>query len=258
MKKVELNYNKKKYVWIYPESMNDFAQQDFIAYVTYVVDNPVHLSIRTQHEIEFTIALLKHDSSVFFNAVTEGGYFDILSELNSFVYQSIVANKWFVKQIEVDREVFFGPNDKFKYMMFAQFIAADMLVMSYQQVNNEHKESVLNRICAVLMRKQESNEFEKFDTKNLDVREKLFAKLDINTKKAILYNYIKMREWIAESYPRLFPQSATTENEVADISSWMKIRRHIAGNVLNVQNVDSLYLSEVLYDLNEQLKEAKK
>jgi hypothetical protein len=125
-------------------------------------------------------------------------------------------------------------------------------------------EELLNKFIAVIYRKADI--FKKgvdcreyFDSSTLDERTKLLANLDETTKQSIVFNYAGVRKWLTDKYPFVF--NAPDESSSKNIQfgkkqcSWMNIRRNLAGDVLNLEKVDNVFLHDVLADLNEKISE---
>jgi len=191
------------------------------------------------------------------------------------------------------KQLLYGPKSHFSYMKFGEFIYLDILFANYIELYQREKpkeyqapvgeqerakrleilashvaetKQALNKFCAAIMRPKNSKHIEgsssdireAFSDELIEHRAKAFNHVNSATKLAILHNFALVRESIVRAYPLAFGSSGADEKEKISASaaarSWLNIRSSIAGNILNLEKVDELLLSDVLSSLKPSEK----
>lgn len=145
-------------------------------------------------------------------------------ELNQWVFEEMGLSKWLFKFIELDKVVYYGPEDRLKNITISEFAIADMSFISYQ-INNDKKS--LFDLVATLMRPKKklldplSPDFdgdirEPFNKFAVDHRAILMSSLSLDTAEAIALNYRGCRNYIIDSFPDIFPKDKPG-NKIAPI-----------------------------------------
>lgn len=268
MIKIEIAYKDKKHVIWHPEKYNELTGKQLISISKLFLMPSVPLNERTADRISLLQELASINTGKYvktkwfkiIDSMVEEGILEELLKLQGFLYEEQVFNNWVIKEIAIDGEVFAGPLSRFSYIKFGEFISADMLFMGYFDTKNE---KVLDRFIAVLFRKKLQHKLvgdvrEDFESASLDNRSVIMSKLDPEVKQAITFNYAGVRHWLADKYKFVF--SGSTDNHPGRIefgssnkSTWLNIRKHLAGDVFNLDRVDNLLMHDVLDDLNDKM-----
>jgi hypothetical protein len=231
------------------------------------------------------------EAAPIFHAINQENLFNEVSQsMLHWLTQTWNLRNWLMAPIRVAGIELYGPAHQFSYMRFGEFISLDIMYLHYIELQQapeperytgsdlllrrkhitsvmeylEAQKTALNRLCAAIMRPQaegykpgsSADRREAFSSELIDMRAHAFASADPATKLAIMYNYAGIREYIVKKYPRAFisdapdtPREPATAAEAA--RGWLSIRQHIAGNLLNLQKVDELYLSDVLNHMSQ-------
>jgi len=267
---LKIEYNNTIFNLSHPESFNELDEHQFRAIVANVFMCKLPLSIRIDDRIRLMNILLKKSINKYvrtkwfkaIDGIVSEGMMNELLDLQNFIFSYQVFNNWIIQSVNIDKSVYFGPKDRFSYMKFGEFISADMLFMGYFESKND---DLLNKFIAVIYRKADILKKgidirEDFSSATMAEREKKIAKLDETTKQSILFNYSAVRSWLTDKYPFVFKSKETENTKSIQLgsnkqSSWMSIRRHLAGDVLNLDKIDNVFLHDVLADLNEKISE---
>lgn len=166
--------------------------------------------------------------------------------------------KWIIEIVNIKNQLFLGPSDFFNDMTFAEFIAADMFSSAYF---SNKSDVLLNKLIAVLYLPQNKKNRADFNSETLNERAEVLANLSDSTKSAIFFNYIGIRNWITKEYPLIFSSSDTSTMTNIQLgrkeNTWLEVRRHLAGNVLDLDKIDNLNLHEVLAQLEYVINKNK-
>ncbi len=270
---VEIEIDGTKVLFKHPDSFNELLREQFEKAVELFVLNKNSLEERVDDKLILMESFLRRTEKksekkkVFkvIESIVEDGVLDELLKLQGFLYEDQDFNNWIINLVSIDKEFYYGPKNQFSYMLFGEFIVADMLFMNYFESENE---DVLNKFIAVLYRNSVKNYNPKsnkdiriqFDGEFLDHRSLVIAKLSSITKQAILFNYAGVRYWLTKKYPFVFGSGKKENKQNIEFGNnragWMNIRRNLAGNVFNLEKVDSLLLSDVLSELNEKMSKS--
>jgi len=267
---IEIEINKKKQLFNHPECFNELLPHQLEKVVELFILNKNPLSERIGDKFMLLNSFLKlshkkkENKKIFktIDNLVNNNIIDNLLELQDFLYKEQDFNNWIIKEINHNKNVFYGPKNYFSYMLFGEFIVADMLFMNYFQSEDKN---ILNKFIAVLYRESKENfdvnsqaDIRKpFNSDFWDYRTEQLSSLDNITKQSILFNYASVRYWLTKKYPNVF-NSESKENKKSiefgnNRSGWMNIRRNLAGDVFNLEKTDNLLLSDVLNDLNEKM-----
>jgi hypothetical protein len=264
---IKIKYGKRILNLQHPERFNECDEYQLRSIIELIVLNEIPIEERYEDRIMLMQIFLKKNINKYvkdrwfqiMESIVSEGLILQLFELQNFIISENSFNNWIIKQINTDDGVLYGPKDRFAYMQFGEFIVADMLFMQYLQ---SKQEDLLNKFIAVLYRDKDIKAFgdddmrEEFKSGNLSARSLVIAKLDNITKQSILYNYYGIRAWLADKYKFVFPSEDPDTMEIklgTDKGGWMSIRRHLAGDVLNLDKVDHVLLHDVLADLNDKM-----
>lgn len=266
---LKIEYNKSVYHLSHPESFNELDEHQFRAVVAnaFLIETP--LSSRIKDQIILMNILLKKSINKYYknkwfkvvNSMVEEGILEEILKLQEFIFKQQTFNSWIISSLNIDSTTLYGPKNRFSYMKFGEFISADMLFMGYFDTKSD---DILDKFIAVIYRqadvfKKGTDIREDFESATLDERTRLVSKLDDITKQSIVFNYSQIRTWLADKYKFVFnpPEDKNTKSIQfgKKQNGWMGIRRHLAGDVLNLDKVDNVYLHDVLTDLNEKISE---
>lgn len=263
---IAIKYGKRILNLEHPEKLNECDEYQLRSIIELIVLQETPLDERYDDKIMLMQIFLKKNINKYvkdrwfqiMESIINEGIIYNLFELQNFVFTENSFSSWIIKKITTDEGILHGPKDRFSYMQFGEFIVADMLFMQYVE---SKKEEVLNKFIAVLYRDKSLSAIgdddmrEKFTSGNLTNRSLVVAKLDHITKQSILYNYYGIRAWLSEKYRFVFNSGEdNTSVKLGNIENgWMGIRRHLAGDILNLDKVDHVLLHDVLADLNDKM-----
>jgi len=270
MIEVKIEHEGKTINLAHPELLNELEPDQLLAVVELVVLRTDSIEERFDDRIILMQILLKQSLNKYIKTkwyrilqdMTEQSAIVEMFGLQDFILKEQTFNNWIIKRLEFGESVYYGPKDRFSYMQFGEFIVADMLFMQYFESKNEE---VLDKFIAVLYRSLNIKAIgdedlrEEFNTSSISIRAMVLKGLSPVAKQSILYNYSGVRAWLCERYPYVFSTKENKEEIVLgsnEQGGWMNIRRHLAGDVLNLDKVDHVLLHDVLNDLNEKMKES--
>jgi len=254
----------------HPELLNELEPEQLFAVVKYIVMRPDSIEERLDDRIYLMQTLLSQSLNKYvktkwyklLKSMVDEGVMQELFKLQDFILKEQTFNNWILKRLEFGNCVYYGPKDRFSYMQFGEFIVADMLFMQYFESKNE---DILDKFISVLFRSAnlaaigEDDKREEFNTNSIPIRAAVLKGLSITNKQSVVFNYSGVRAWLCERYPYVFSTKENKEEIVLgsnEQGGWMNIRRHLAGDVLNLDKVDHVLLHDVLNDLNEKMKES--
>lgn len=274
MHKIKIDIDNKSYDIEHPESFNELTEMQYLEIVRFVLMIKEPLINRSDDQLRLLNAFIggfdknkatRKKAFKITDSIVHSEYISDLIELQSFITKEQDFNNWLIPKIEVDNNIFYGPDNRFASMKFGEFIAVDMLVSAY--FGSKNPLTILNKIVAVLFREERKDIPKNFmgdrrellDSDLLSHRENIVKGLDETIKKAILYNYTGIRNWLTKKYSMVFSSPDTSKRMNIALgkkeNNWLSIRRHLAGNVITkLKEVDSTNLHDVLSSLNEEMK----
>lgn len=255
---VKIQYKKKVYELVHPETLNELTPKQYLEYSRLLLMPDESIETRWGDQISLMLTFLgigtiKHIYSKWYSifvAIMENKLIDELVGLQSDLFKEQVFNNWILKTIKHNKHTYYGHDDCFGYMTFGEFIYADMLFMSYF---NNPSDELLNKFIASLYKWEQQ---EDFSSKNVEVREKELNSLPGHIKHAVLFNYSTIRQWLQDEYPKVFGESEENKQEIIlgnHSAGWLDIRRNLAGDLLNLDKIDKVSLHDALADLNEKI-----
>jgi len=267
---VDIDIHDKTTHFKHPEFYNELVRDQLERVVQFVILNKIPLSERLEDKVFLLETFLrlnggrrnKRKKFKIIDSLVEDGILDELLQLQSFLFEEQDFNRWIIRSVQMNKKQYYGPKSNFSYMLFGEFIVADMLFMNYFDSENE---DILNKFIAVLYRQKKANfDFksggdirEVFNSEFLDSRAILVRRLSSITKQSILFNYAGVRYWLTKKYPAVFGSDKKTDKRAIEFGNnragWMNIRRNLAGSVFKLEKVDNLLLSDVLAELNEKM-----
>lgn len=167
----------------------------------------------------------------------------------------------------------FAPSSRLNGMCFQQFMTVDTYFSRY--VINENSEFLDLMVAALYMKPSErfvlSGEpvpslFKKNPTLlNIEERLPIIRKLDVETKHAILMNYILIKKWLGSAYPHLFAEKELTNDESTKTNKtqkpvdWLEIFDGFVGDhIPEMEKYQAMPATDAFRLLNRRIKEAKK
>jgi hypothetical protein len=265
---VKIEHKNKIIELTHPELLNELDEEQLKSVILLVILRDTPMDHRQEDRIRLTQILLSQELNPYFknrwyqvtnDLINEGLYLDLL-KLQDFIYKEQTFNNWIIKKLKVKKNILYGPRDRFSYMKFGEFIVADMLFMQYYQTKSEE---TLNRFIAALYRNRkkkvsgDEDPREEFNTNTISARAAEIKDIGIVLQQSIVFNYSGMRAWLCDKYKYVFDPPKKEEEVIINNKpgGWMSIRRHLAGNVLNLEKVDQVLVHDVLSDLNEKMSE---
>jgi hypothetical protein len=168
-----------------------------------------------------------------------------------------------IKSIKVNNKILFGPNNKFLYMTFGEFIFADTMFSHYHQ---EQKDEYLNKLIAILFREKKYTESSlnfkgdirtEFNEAKINYDSKLIANLQPTYKAAILFNYHTIRKFLSEKYIYVFgsykEQEAQLEAANSNTTTWTDVLKNMSDDILKIDKYAKQPVHTVLDYLNKNI-----
>lgn len=262
MKDLKINIDEKFHTFNIPETFAELSQEQYLRVVKLLYSKSYskdHYSLK----LDALLGLLgfyekkkkrikNRELKVFETLVLENRIADLFHLLDPFHTLDFI--EWKVECLTFGKKSFHGPDNAFASVTFGEFIAADMLVTAYFSSNDK---TLLDKLIAILFREKLNGK--RVELQEYEHREVIVQQLEENTKTAILYNYLAVRNYLTETYSLVFSDSKISRRTNIKLgkqeNSWLSVRRHLAGSVLNLEKVDKLNLHEVLSSLNEEIRD---
>jgi len=275
MHSIKIDIGKNTHDFQHPEKFNELTEEQYLLIVSIVLMQGGKFVIEEDNQLRLLYALLgglkqgkKKRAEIYkvINKLIDNldlNLADLIS-LQNFITKEQDFNNWLLPEIKIKKQTFYAPDSRFASMRFGEFISVDMLISAY--FGSKKPEAILNKIIAVLYREKrkdipknfKGDKRELFNSETLEHRENIIKDIDEVTKKAILYNYTGVRNWLSKKYVMVFSSSDTSKRTNIVLgkqeNSWLSIRRHLAGGALNLEKTDQLNLHDVLSSLNEEMK----
>jgi hypothetical protein len=189
-----------------------------------------------------------------------------LFELFETYEKSKFMDKVIIDKFRFQHVTYLGPSDKFSNVTFGEFCFADTHFLDYI---NEENEEALNKFIAVLYRperKVDVNDEEfngdwrvNFTSHHTMKRAETLTAFYPPLKKAIVLNYSKIRAWLEEAYPYVFPKEEKKQKEgdkEQKKQSWLPVLENMAGNdIINLEKYSNLPLHQALRYLNNRIRD---
>jgi hypothetical protein len=210
MKEIKIKFAKKTINLKHPECFNELAPEQFKAVLQYVFmsDTPIHERIGEQiilmqHMLQRPMsAIYKCENYRIFKALLDECLISDVLKLQDFVYAEQIFNNWILDKIVVENKTFTGPRNRFSYMKFGQFAAADMYFLAW---TGSKSQEVMHQFIACLYTNKPD-----FTTDDLEQRANQLSKLSKIEKQCIAFNYSYVRDWMTTRYPYVFKGNEQT------------------------------------------------
>jgi len=272
---IKIDIADKTYNLTHPSLLNDLTKAQFTEIVKYIYSSEKNTLNNEETKIKLLFVLLgglscskkkRKETYKITDAVVNSELAEDLFALQNFITKEQDFNNWLIPSIKIGKNTsYYGPDNRFSSMKFGEFISVDMLISAY--FGSKKPAAILDKIVAVLYREERNDIPNNFtgdrrtllDSDLISHREKIVKNLDETTKKAILYNYIGVRNWLSKKYSLVFSSPDTSKRMNITLgkkeNNWLSIRRHLAGNVITkLKEVDITNLHDVLSSLNEEMK----
>ena len=151
---------------------------------------------------------------------------------------------------------FKAPEAKLEGMSFQQFMMIDTYCSWYSITKHQN---YLNCMIASLYLKENESYFPEGDEKLLDLDSNMedISQTPIATRKAILANWLLIRNWLSKTFPHLFPKGEG-ESGTGKPAQWLDLFDAFVGD--NIHHMDSykkLPCMDAFRILNRKIKNAK-
>ncbi|MCD4681126.1 MAG: hypothetical protein K8S00_12145 [Bacteroidales bacterium] len=177
---------------------------------------------------------------------------------NSRFIDKVIIDKFYFQNV-----MYLGPADKLSNVSFGEFCFADTHFLDY--INNDNQDA-LNKLIAVLYRPEKkvdvtAEDFNgdwriRFNTHHTQKRADSFAAMYPPLKKAIVFNYIKLRSWLEPIYPYVFPKSGEDSKKKVKHHSWLPVLENLVGNdIINLDRYTEVLLHTALRNLDTRLRD---
>jgi hypothetical protein len=180
--------------------------------------------------------------------------------------------KVMVPVVEVDGVRYYGPDDGFNNMKIWEWGFTDTQFIEYSKNKSDY---LLHRTIAAIYRPsmndpehdRTSKDFkgdirEPFNDAIVDERVKVFEKLDLETKAAIIFNFRVIRRWIEDRYPNVFPKYKPVLRVILgrdNKNGWDKFIRNLCnGDLTKLDQAGEIYLHNALTEADEAIEEQNK
>jgi len=261
---------KRRQIYLLPENWNEITQEQLI-------ENIEMLSVFFFEKSEKTKIILNiteyYRQKIFYNFIRNKKIFkvslnivkQITDLLNWLVTGEKILNNFIIKQIKVNKSILYGPNDKFLYMTFGEFIFADTMFSHFHLGKDE---TFLNKLIAILFRAKKHDESHvsfngdiriQFNDAKIDYDSIAITKLNTKIKAAILFNYHTMRKYLSEKYIYVFgnykkQEDNNEEKETkSNTSTWNTILKRMSPNILDIDKYANQPMHTVLDFLNTSI-----
>jgi hypothetical protein len=168
------------------------------------------------------------------------------------------VKNFFIEKLNVSGKLYVPPCPMLSLFEFIEFVYVDTLFVKYIE---KHAQPDLDKLCAILYRHPNEN-YKKnilvekrsaFESSLLESMANVFARVPMEFKNFILFNYSHIREWLGKIYPNVF--SGKEKKVRGENDTWLNIRDFLSPAVSDLEKVDKTPLHDVLRRLNNQLKE---
>jgi|GEM_PF-6998157 len=251
MKNIAIRIEKNHYQFTYPDWFNELKPEQYIAVLKYFILNKNNFNKDYEAQIRLMYSLADEIDEKYkvkiLSDIVKNDDAEMLLPLNDFLSTEQDFTVWILRTLKIGESIFHGPTNYFSSMKFGEFIAAEMLCNAYLETK---RDDLLDNFIAVLYRPGKPDIIENFkgdcridsDSEMLDIYSQQINKyLSEEQKQGVLYNYIGIRNWITKKYIYVFPVQNNTRSQTDEGNdSWLSIRRHLAGNVLNLEKIDEL------------------
>lgn len=182
----------------------------------------------------------------------------------SWIYGTMNIKKWFISELKIGRQTFYGPKDRLSNIIGEEFPVIDAHWSNYHQTQNE---SYLNSFIAAMYRpKKKAGEMrydvrdELFDSE-IPARAILIAEVPFNERYAIYLNYLGVRKSMEKSYPNLFSGSGGGSSKNGWLKVYSNLSRSGIGSInevskLSIWNILAICEQDVI-DYNERKRSTK-
>lgn len=262
---IKIKIDNKELLATHPEKWEEFTITQFTDVAPLLSQEVITLDERyniIQSLISFSDKQIRRIKDL------EGFQIDELLKLHAFVFNDIPFDKWIIKQFLFNNKEYFGPDDNFRNVSWDEFVYCDTMLMSYCKTE---REDTLNKLIAIMYRVMrakvniESPEFtgdvrEDFNENTINIRAELLNKLDDKIKLSVLFNLRSFRKTLETQYPRVFQHQEQEEKKnkkQASNTHWGHITRQLC-DLADLNKIGKMPMHNILFELNERLKENKK
>ncbi len=188
------------------------------------------------------------------NKLSSYQIFKLTEQINFTERVGLCHSDFFIWELSKKNEIFQAPRHKMSDVTFGQFI---FMFTHYNDWFMFGNETSLNKFIACTYLKDS----EKFSEDIPIKREKQFAYLSLEIRKAIGFNFLLILFWLQSSYPLIFkgPGNVTIEpgeskNQVS--SEWMNIYKSMAtDNLIDRAKYEDQSIHVVLRDITRRYKQ---
>lgn len=231
-------------------SIDDLECKDFINFAVYSFDKDVFMPAKA---IMLLLCLLKirwyHFLFKFRINRLNSNQIEELSEYAEKYtdISKLTSDKCFIPFLRIRGKKYYGPNMKFTNITFGEFTSAS----DYLTLFNEHnKDEYLDKFLAVLYKPKN----ESIDQVEIIRRSAVMARLPIQTKMAVYFNWLLMMNFLSSLFQSLFVKSDKKSNIY-----WIDVVSEWVGHIPENYNVKfDLPLTQVLFSLNKLNQEQHK